>query len=530
MKLTNENIANAVEEVQKFFQKLEVSKQDKVKICFLIEESLLRYQEKFGEDYNFKLVARKWFGTPKILIKIKGTPYNPINDNSEENIFSEQIIKKLSNYEQAGLIYSYKNGCNELTATTNKEIKNLKIPGGSNTISILLAIFFAIFIKEFFSPTAQNFITNEIVTPILNVLLGVLIASNIPMIFISIVASICNIEDVTMLNNLGTKILKRFFAVMFFISAISILISGIFFPVINFSFDGEFLTRNSDEFKQIFQLILSIVPQNIFTAFIEQNILQIVMIAWLTGFCITILGEKVSGLKEFVLDAKQLIYEIVKIIFKLIPAIMFLCILKTTLTISFSSMFAVWKIIAAEYSVYFVLTAIMLLRIKIKHGVKILEFLKKIYPAYLISFVTCSGSASMPKNIEVCEKELKIDKNLCEFYIPLANALFPTTMVSAMVVNPFFAAEFSGVEISIAKLLIILFLSVQFAISSVRANGGMIATLTLLLSQLEISLDAIGLIMLADVFIINMSGVISLIIRNCDLLDFSHKVNFSAEK
>ena len=131
----------------------------------------------------------------------------------------------------------------------------------------------------------------------------------------------------------------------------------------------------------------------------------------------------------------------------------------------------------------------------------------------------------MPKNIEVCEKDLKIDKNLCEFYIPLANALFPTTTIMAMVVHPFFAAEFSGVEISIAKLLIILFLSVQFAISSVRANGGMVATLTLLLSQLEISLDAIGLIMLADVFIINMSGVIGLIIRNCDLLDFSRKTD-----
>ena len=524
MKLTNKNIDETVEKIGNFFDSAKVSRKDKIKICLMIEESLLRYQEKFGEDYNFSLVTKKWFGTPKILIKIKGTPYNPIEDNSEENIFSEQIIKNLSNYEQAGLIYSYKNGCNELTATTNKEIKNLKIPGGSNTISILLAIFLAIFIKEFFSPTAQTFITDEIITPILNVLLGALIASNIPMIFISIVASICNIEDVAMLNNLGTKILKRFFTIMFLISGIAIFISEIFFPVINFSFDGDFFAKNSLEFEKIFKLILSIIPQNIFTAFIEQNILQIVVIAWLTGFCITILGNKVSGLKEFVIDAKQLIYEIVKIIFKLIPAIMFLCILKTTLTISFESIFSVWKIIAAEYGIYFVITSIMLLRIKIKHGVKILDFLKKIYPAYLISFVTCSGSAAMPKNIEVCEKELKIPKNLCEFYIPLANALFPTTMVSAMVVNPFFAAEFSGVEISIAELFIILFLSVQFAISSVRANGGMVATMTLLLSQLNFSLDAIGLIMLADIFIINMSGVISLIIRNCDLLDFSHKV------
>ena len=521
MKLTNQNIAEAVKEVQEFFEELDVIKQDKIKICFLIEESLLRYQEKFDEDKNFSLVTKKWFGTPKILIKIKGAPYNPIEDNSEENIFSEQIIKNLSNYEQAGLIYSYKNGCNEITATINKEIKNLKVPGGSNTISILLAIFLAIFIKEIFSPTAQTFITDEIVTPILNVLLGTLIAANIPMIFISIVASICNIEDVTMLNNLGTKILKRFFVIMFLISGTAIFISGLFFPVINFSFGGDFLAKNTLEFKQIFQLILSIVPQNIFTAFIEQNILQIVFIAWLTGFCITILGSKVSRLKEFVLDIKQLIYEIVKIIFKLIPAIMFLCILKTTLTISFSSMFAVWKIVVAVYTLDFVISSIMLLRIKIKHGIKILDFLKKIYPAFLISFVTCNGSAAMPKNIEVCEKELKIDKNLCEFYIPLANALFPTTMVMAMVINPFFAAEFSGVEISIAKLLIILFLSIQFAISSVRANGGMIATMTLLLTQLDFSLDAMGLIMIADIFVINMSGVISLIIRNCDLLDFS---------
>ena len=48
LKLTNENIANAVHEIEKFFEKLEVTKQDKIKICFLFEESLLRCNEKFG--------------------------------------------------------------------------------------------------------------------------------------------------------------------------------------------------------------------------------------------------------------------------------------------------------------------------------------------------------------------------------------------------------------------------------------------------------------------------------------------------
>ena len=96
MKLSNKNIAESVEKIEKFFESANVSHKDKIKICLLIEESLLRYQEKFGEDLNFSLVTKKWFGTPKILIKIKCSPYNPIDDNSEENIFSEQIIKNLS--------------------------------------------------------------------------------------------------------------------------------------------------------------------------------------------------------------------------------------------------------------------------------------------------------------------------------------------------------------------------------------------------------------------------------------------------
>lgn len=148
MKLNNQNIGETVEKIEKFFQSSNVPKKDKIKICFLIEESLLRFQEKFGEDQEFKFVTRKWFSTPKILIKIKGLPYNPIDDNDEQ-IFSENIMKNLLNYDQASLTYRYENGFNEITATTSKEIKKLKIFGGSNTISILLAFFSHLLFKIF---------------------------------------------------------------------------------------------------------------------------------------------------------------------------------------------------------------------------------------------------------------------------------------------------------------------------------------------------------------------------------------------
>lgn len=52
----------------------------------------------------------------------------------------------------------------------------------------------------------------------------------------------------------------------------------------------------------------------------------------------------------------------------------------------------------------------------------------------------------------------------------------------------------------------------------------MIAMYGLLAVQIGVSLDAIGAMMIADIFAANLSGVISLIIRDCDLLAFSRTV------
>ena len=520
MKLTNENIANAIEEVQKFFEKLEVTKQDKIKICFLFEESLLRCQEKFGEDKNFELVKRKWFGTPKVLIKIKGDPYNPIKNDSDEQIFSESIMENLLNYENAQAIYRYEGGCNEIILFLSKTVRSFKIPGSSIILFILLSVVSALIVKNF-PQEIQNIIVGEILNPILNTLLGTLIAVNIPLIFISIVASICSIEDIAMLNDMGTKILRNFFVTMFAMAFISIFVCEMFFPVISLDFGEKFLANNLLELKQLFNLILSIFPQDIFMAFTEKNVLQIMVLAFVTGICVINLGKNVNEFQNLIMNLRQIIFKIVGIAFKLIPVVIFLFIFKAVLIYSAEEIFTVWKLIFVKYILFTSITLIMLLRNYFSHGIKILDFLKKIYPACEISFKTASGVASLQKNLEVCKKNLKIEETLCDFYIPLSHTLCPTTMVISIVANTFFAAYFSGMQISIGQLLIIAFLSVQFAISAVGGNGGMVATMTLLLTQLEFATDAIAPMTVADIFVINFSILTALIIRDCDLLAFS---------
>ena len=519
MKLSNETIAEVMEKIEKFFDSTNVPRKDKLKICLLLEESLIRCQETFGEEHEFTFITRKWFGTPRVSIKIKGNPFNPLENDDNDSFFSDNVLNDLLNYEKARVIYRYEYGFNEIRAFSPLEIKNLKIPGGSNTISILLAIIFAL-IAGNFSSGVQNLIVN-IITPVLNVLFGAIIAVNIPFIFISIVASICAMENVTTLNEIGTTILLRFVKILLFIAVVTIFISEMFFPVVNFNIDGQILASNPDDTAKIFDSIKLMVPQNIIEPFLKGNILQIVVLAILLGVCVTILGDSVGTFKKIIAEVKQIVSKLISIVLKLIPMIIFLSIVKIILVYSVEEFFSLWKIVAANYIAFIFVPTAMLLRISVKHGVKIRDFLREIYPACLITFTTSSGSASMPLNIEICKKKFGVNENLCDFYIPLSHALCPIPSTIGIIIYLFFAAEFSGVEITLSQLIIVTFLSIQFAISTPGENGGMIATMMILLTEFGYSPDSIGLIIAANIFVINISGVVGIIVRDCDLFDMS---------
>ncbi|MBO4401644.1 MAG: cation:dicarboxylase symporter family transporter [Selenomonadaceae bacterium] len=292
---------------------------------------------------------------------------------------------------------------------------------------------------------------------------------------------------------------------------------------------GKFYPTIRRNCKKILELILSIIPQNIVSPFLDRNILQIVFLALIIGIVTTTLGSSVADFRNLITNLRQIAFRIMRLVMKLIPLIIFLCILKTAAVSSFDQIAGVWKIVAAEWILFAVISLAALLRTSLKYDLKIVDLVKAFSPAFLISFTTGSGSASMPKNIEVCEKVLKIDKSLCEFYIPLSHALCPIPMIIGIIICTFYAAEFAGAQISLAQILVIAFLAIQFAISSTGGNGGMIATMTLMLTQVGLPLEAIGPMTLTDIFVVNLSGVITVIVRDCDLIDVSHEVSFEGK-
>ena len=492
-----------------------------LKICLVVEEALIRWQERFGEEHKFKIYMRKWFSAPKVVIRLADEPFNPLKNDiaDDESIFSNDVMNNLLHYDEAKTIYRYENGYNELISFSTKERKPIKIPGGSITISILLAVICS-FMFGFLSQDVQNILINEIVSPLLSSLMNLIITITVFMMFFSIVSSICAIEGSITLSNIGFTVIGRLFLLSLMIIAFTMAISEIFFPVIAIS--GE----SSIEIGKIIELLLSIIPTNIIAAFSEANILQVTILASLTGICITIIGNQIPNAKNFFIEMNKLIFKIMELVLKVIPLIIFLCIFKTLSTTSFSDFLIVWKILVANYITAAIVAIFMLIRLQIKSKMSISQFLKKMYPVFIIALTTGSSIAVLPKTLEAAKNELHIEEKFSMFCVPLAVALFSPHFMIVIVVATFYATAVSGGTLSLMQLLIVAFLAIQIVIALPKIAGAMAIGYGILLAQLDLPLEFIGTLMIADVMIDNAFTVLTSLTHNCELVSVAHKLNF----
>ena len=521
MELTNKNIGAVIEDIRAFFEKSKVSRKDVLKICLVVEESLLRYQEKFGEAHEFEIYTRKWFSEPKITIRIKGEAFCPLeNDNfGDETVLSNEIIKKLMHYDEAKTIYRYENGYNELISFSTKERKIPKLPGGSITIAIVLAIAFS-FVIGLLSPEVQNIFAKDIVEPILSTLTALIVTVTVFMIFFSIVAGICAIEDVTMLSNIGSTVVGRFFLIDVLIVAVTFLISSFFFPVMSL------VDKNVVDVSQISGLLLSIIPTNILEAFLKGKVLQVTIMAFAVGICIIKIGNRISNVKNFVAELNLLTFKVVEMVFSTIPLVIFLCVLKAILTSSLADFLKVWKIIVAGLIVYVIIILFMLIRLYLKTKVSIPDFLKKISPAAIISLTTGSSVASLPKTLEISKENLRIEEKFCNFWVPLSLVLFSPSKLIQLSMAGFYVISVTGENLSAFEAFIIAFLSIQLSFASPNAAGGIVASFTLLLTELGLPLEHVGTLMIADVITGNLFTGLNVLVRQCELMTVAHKMNF----
>ena len=475
---SNINIDIACEEVGKFLASAGVERREALRIKLTFEEVLLEYQSKFGEEAVFKVRLVKRFSSIKVEIIVPGESYDALGSDREE----DDVIRGLLAGVGLAPAWSYKSGRNHIIFTPKK--KPL-----SSTTKMIAAIVLAVITGVLLNLLPENIRTGAndlLLTPVSGALTGLISAVSGPLIFLSVLGSICSMGNMDTFGKIGTKTIKVILIYMSVIGFLMTALGSLYYPV-------KWGSVGATSFSQVLDLVYDIIPSNLFEPFITGNTLQMIFVAIMVGLSMLVLSTRVSRIFELVEQLSALVQNIMSTLSAMLPVLIFLIFTGMISSGNFSTILGSWKtvlIILVLMTVYYIVN---LFRIAITRKVSPLVLWKKTMPTFMIAFSTASSAAAFTTNVNDAHKRLGIDKKLVEFATPLGQVLFMPAYLAMLFGTEVGLAEACGIPITLPWLFIGLVTNLLVAFAVPPIPGAAALGFAVVFAQLGIPVEMMAL-------------------------------------
>ncbi len=492
MKLDEAGISTILQDSRNAIVKTKISKQQAENFMEKVSRVLEDYREQFPGSTECKYRVRKWFGRVELILVVSGEKKDPFEDGKEA--VERTLNKSLSDLFLAPnteMNYIYAKGLNIIyihSPLGEMEANLLKQP---MLYAVLLGILTGL-IARHLPENITAFLVNEIASPLLSLVAKIMTGIMGPVLFLSLLTAINALDSISELNNLGFKICKRFLHITDFTVILSILVGGLIFPVFGSS-SIDFTPRT------IIEMILNVIPTNLFTPFTENNIPQIVILGIVMGSALLIASRKVTMIPNILSEMKDWVNEVMVIVMRLMPIVPFLSIFTILAKEGgIDSLIRGWKFILAVYVCLVLSFIIKLFKVAFRCKIRIPEFLKKIRPVCMSAFVSGSGP-SVIRNCYQISEDLGIDRDFSSFWVPMNQAMLSPASAICYVIAAFFVAGLTGEGISMGFLAVLFVMTVEMSM----ASPGLTTGWTILLPSLGFPVDYVGLLSAYKLFVKN---------------------------
>jgi len=156
------------------------------------------------------------------------------------------------------------------------------------------------------------------------------------------------------------------------------------------------------------------------------------------------------------------------------------------------------------------------------------EFYKKCREVYLYAFSTASSNATLPRSLKCAENELGLAPNISRFVLTVGSTANQNGTALFEGITVLFLAQVYGIDLSFAQQIQVVFMSILAGIGTAGVPGGSLPLIMILLQQMGIPAEGMGLILGVDRFLdmcrttLNVSGdlVIAALVSEKDSVRF----------
>ena len=503
-----------IDDYKAALEKVSLDDFEKEKLLGQFRKILTEYRDHFGEETEVRLHLLKRFGRHYLIMGVKGGKWDCFEEGEDvDEINTQRKVSSLSIKRTSAMSYYYLSGYNVCILSSSF----FKIRTNILKQPIIWAIILGAacgLICQILPQPANDFIVNDVVSPILDIVLKMMAGIMGPVIFLSLVTAINTLESINELNQLGFKLVLRFLYIVLFCT----LLSGIVGIVL---FGG--LAEGAADFKasMIVKLLLSIIPTSLITPFTENNIPQLVVLGMALGAILLMFGERTRGLANILQQVKEWINELLNLVLKIVVVIPFLSIFKLLAKGDMETILKGWKFIVGVYICFVICLAVKMIRVSVKCKIRLSVLLRVVKPLTLRALSTGSSYVCMRKFYEISKEDLQIHENFTSFWVPMSQAmLWPTSPVKFILAS-FSAAMMTGTPVSLSFLLILFIVVIELSL----ASPGFAAGCTIIFPSLGISAELAGIFTAYNVLISNAGAAFDITYQMLEQIQAANVLN-----
>lgn len=283
-----------------------------------------------------------------------------------------------------------------------------------------------------------------------------------PVIFCTVVAGIAGMQDMKKIGRVGGKALLYFEVVSTFALAIGLVVANVLKPGAGFNVDVAHLdTKSIAQYtakageQSTVDFIMHIIPNTFVDAFAKGEILQVLLIAILFGFSLSLMGERGRPVTKLIEDFSHVIFGIVNIVMKAAPIGAFGAMAFTIGKYGLDSLLPLAKLMGSFYLTCFLFVAVVLGAIAKYTGFSIFRFIKYIKEELLIVLGTSSSESALPALMRKLER-LGCSKPVVGLVVPTGYSFNLDGTNIYMTMAALFVAQATNTELTLMQELTIL--------------------------------------------------------------------------
>lgn len=245
--------------------------------------------------------------------------------------------------------------------------------------------------------------------------------------------------------------------------------------------------------------IVRIVPTNPLQASVDQNMLQVVVLAIFVGVALVTMERRLA---QPLLDLLGAVQEVSMVVVRwamyLVPAAVFGLMTQLTARMGLDALLGMGVYVLTVLGALLVAFAFLMLVYALGRRRSPLGFLKGCRDVLLLAFSTSSSAAVMPLTIRTAEERLGVQPAVARFVIPLGTTINMGGTALYQVIATLFLAQVYQVDVGLPGLLLVVVLAVGASIGSPGTPGIGIVILAMLLGSVGIPPEGIALIIGVD--------------------------------